>query len=173
MSRILMLLACLLMGPLAAETIGNVEYHLPKQGKDWKVANELKDSELTKSLTLIYIPEDESRHSAKEFFAAHVNHLQVDHLLNPESLEQGMEKGAQFKFTNPKVKVSVLEQSPQSALYEYTISEDNQEKAHGWIRAFSGPQENVMLTYQTEQIDHVDQIKAMWIQALQNAKKLK
>ena len=171
MRTILTSLICLIVSPLSAEVIGNVEYHLPNQGQDWKIATELQGSKNGDSTTIVYIPEKESKQNAKEFFAVHTNDLPTN-LLDKESLEKALEK-AQFKFLDAKVQVKPIVIAGPSAFYEYTINQGNQEKARGWLRVLSSPEKTVMLTYQTEQIDKIDQVRPTWMHILQSAKPVK
>lgn len=170
MRHILMLFTCLVAGPLAAETIGNVEYHLPKQGQGWRIANELQGRQ-DKSTTIIYIPENRSLEDAKESFGVHVNDFSTD-LTDKDSLQRGIEKGMQLKFANPKATITLIDATPQSILYEWSVSDSGQEKVHGWTRVFSAPHETVMLTYQTEQLNNINDKQLIWIEALEDAKAL-
>lgn len=168
MRRILMLFACMFIGQLAAESIGNVEYQLPK-GQVWKVSNELKGTEKFPSSTLIYVRENAPADNPSESFAAHINEFPTD-VNDKNSLQQGIEKGMQLKFTNPTATVTLLEKGPQSALYEWSVSVSGQEKVHGWTRAFSSPKETVLLTFQTDQPAKVSEARSIWLPLLKDAK---
>lgn len=169
MRNILMLFACLFVSSLTAETIGNVEYHLPKQGQGWKVANEIQGTKKIKSTTVVYIPENTSLETSQESFAAHVNNFSTD-LDDRDAFQKGFEKGMQLKYANSKVSINFLEKAPHSVLYEWSLNEAGHEKVHGWTRVFATPDETVMLTYQTEHLNNINHIRSRWIQTLKNAK---
>lgn len=164
----LVLFGCLLLSPLAAEVIGNVEYRLPNQGKGWKVATQVEGNKKIKSTTIVYIPEYAEKETAREFFGAHVNDLAT--MPNDQaSLESGIAK----QFPNSQVKVTILDQNEANLLYEWNVSDNGQNKVHGWTRIFYSPQGNVMLAYQTDQMENVSANRSLWIQILKNAKVVK
>lgn len=165
----LMTMVCLFAGQLAAETLGNVEYHLPKQGMAWKQLKELQGSKTVSSSTVIYVPENSSSSTADESFAVHVNKIPTD-ATDKEALKTGIEKGMSLTLDNPKATVNQLERSARSALYEWSVSVGGIEKVHGWTRAISTPNETIMLTYQTEQLKKLDIARPVWIQVLKDAK---
>lgn len=169
MKFILVNLFFLLASPVFAEMIGNIEFHLPDQEQRWKVATELGGSEKADSKTVIYIPENMSKQETKEFFGVHLNNYSVN-LKDKESLEKALENAQIVKFPNAKATVKILVLGPYAAFYEYTINQDNIEKAQGWMRVFSSPQQTVMLNYQTEQINDIKKIQPIWLKALQQAK---
>ena len=68
MRFILVFLFCLLFLPTFAETIGNIEYHLPdREAKSWVIGSSLDNP---KSTTIIYIPQAVYKQSVKEFLAS-------------------------------------------------------------------------------------------------------
>lgn len=165
MHYLVMLFLCFAISSLSAETIGNVEYQLPKQVQGWKLSKELNGSEKIPSTTRIYTPSPQS----KESFAAHINSFTTK-IVDKDSLQDGIEKGMKLKYTNPKATVSLLEQSPNSALYEWSVSDSGEEKIHGWTRVFSSPKDTTMLTYQTEQISQINDVRPIWLPILKEAK---
>ncbi len=168
MRYFLFFISFLVTVPLTGEMIGQVEYQLPNEGKNWKIANEHKGDDIIKSRTVIYIPENSSQENANESFAAHTNNLPSD----PND-QASLEKPIQMQFPNQQVKVNVIEKTPESVLYEWTVSDTNQEKVHGWTSTFSNPQETTMLIYLTDQINKVDQLRPLWIETLKKAKIVK
>lgn len=168
MRRIIMSLFCLINFSLAAETIGNVEFFLPDQS--WKIVNETKTDTTVESVTRVYAPTDLEDRAV---FIAHINNLPItfgDQKALTDELELGYKTGARLRFTDPQIKFNVIDLSAESAFFEYTVSDDGQEKAHGWMRIFSIPKEGTVLTYETKQIDKVDQIRPIWVKVLQEAK---
>lgn len=165
MRTILTLLSCFILGSLSAEMIGSIEYHLPNEGKGWKVGDELHSDNLVKSTTLVYIPENTDKATANESFAVHVNNLP-----SGPADEASLEKPIQLQFPDKKVKVNILDKNEESVLYEWTVADAGQEKVHGWTRGFSKPEETVMLIYLTDQMNQVENARPIWLQALKNAK---
>ncbi len=170
MSKICLLLICFFaVNTLTAEMIGPVEYHLPNQGQGWKVGNELQTDRKTKSTTIIYVPEGTiSNQDVKESFAAYVNNLKSD--IDDQA---SLEKSIQVNFPEQKVSLNILEKTPQSILYEWNVSDSGHEKVHGWSRGFSIPEGTVVLMYQTQDIDKVNEVGPSWIQALKEARLVK
>ncbi|HXF29829.1 MAG TPA: hypothetical protein VN457_08260, partial [Chlamydiales bacterium] len=104
------LVAASITGSLAAETIGDIEYFLPAEKQNWKVAQKLQDD---KSQTIIYLPENSTKDTSPESFAVHINNLPTE-TINEASLE----KMLQLRFPQQKINVEMLEESPSSILYE-------------------------------------------------------
>lgn len=165
MRYILFFFTCLTLGALSAETIGKVQYELPNQGKGWKKANELKGDGKIKSFTIIYIPENEDLSNAHESFGAH-----VDSISSTPPDKKTIEKTIKKQFPNQQVKVNILESAPQSVLYESILSEEGKERIHGWTRLFSNSEGTILLIYQTDQIDQVNNLRPIWVKTLMNAK---
>jgi len=165
MRHFFMLFACLAWGALNAETIGNVEYHLPNQGKGWKIVNELKTTKNRISTTIIYVPEKTSKKNS-EFFGVHQNTWFVD--LNAAALENSIKA----QYPNQEINFLILEETPQSVLYEWSVREEEEaeEGMHGWTRIFSFTDETIILSYQTKQILSVDKVGPLWVKILKNAK---
>jgi hypothetical protein len=157
MRYILALCTFLFVGSLAAETIGNVEFQLPDQ--DWKVKHTL----------VTYAPENTSEDTAKSFFSASLNTLSSD-LSDFDSLKEGLEMGAKYRFENSAVEVNILQKTSQSALYEWFISDSGQDKIFGLSRAILTPEGKVAFYYTTEDLSDIDNVRSQWIQTLENAK---
>lgn len=171
MRFILVLLTCLAIGPLAADMAGQVEYQLP-QGQKWKVLNQFDTDKNVKSTTTTYIPENSTKSTAQEFFGTHVNSLKTD-INDTDSMRGGLERGLQLQYADPKVTVKVLEKDLNSAIYEWSATDSGQEKIHGWVRVFSVPAGSVMLSYETKQVDKVNDAGPLWVKTLKDAKVVK
>lgn len=165
MRHILMGITFLMISQLQAEIIGNVEYHLPGEGKGWKIVNELNGSKKGGSKTIVYAPENIEKKDTKEFFGAHLDNVpaKIDDITS-------LEKGIQLQFPRQKVTVHVLEKEPQSILYEWTSAEDGQVKFYGLTRTFSSPEGTVTLMYQTLQAENIEKSKPIWMAVLKDAK---
>lgn len=160
--RYLLVLITFLMTPMiSAESIGNVEYTLP-QG--WKKVNELNSCKTTQSRTLIYVPEKYTREDSLEFFSVHSNDL-PSLALNQSSIE----KMLQIQFPNKQVYAKILENSPDSLVYEWAVKDGNHESLKGLTRIFT-PHEGVrILSYQTEQASQFDTMNDTWMPILKGA----
>jgi hypothetical protein len=170
----MILVSLFIFGSLTAEMIGNIEYHLPQQGEGWKIVNELQDSKKHRSTTIIYIPENSSRETAREFFGAHINNSSTDLILTDRySLEKDLARGMQFQYPNPKVVITLLEEEAQSVLYEWSLSQLGQERVHGWNRIFTDANATIILSYQTEELNRIRDIRPFWVQTLKDAKRVK
>lgn len=166
MRYFLAVLACVAVGTLSADYIGNVEYHMPNKGKGWKLVNNMEGKRNNPGKTLIYIPENTPRESAKEQFGVHQNSKPTD-LTNTA----GLEKGLQLNFPDLKINTTVLEKSTDSLLYEWTASEaTGKEMFHGWTRVFSTPKSTILIAYQTGDLGKLDQAKSTWLPVLKQAK---
>lgn len=165
MRRLLMLLSCFALTSLCAEKIGNVEYELPKQNTEWKVANTLEGDDKAKSMTVIYVPAGTTLDDAKETFGA----VKVD-LGGGEIDQASIQKMYEMQFPTLKAKVTVLDKSDDSLTYEWSLSDGDKEAVHGWTRIFSTPDQTILLTYQTEKIDEVEKAKPIWLKVLKDAK---
>ncbi len=147
--------------------IGDVEYHLPNQGKGWKLEKQISDTPKQVGETVIYLPENATTDDSKEFFGVNVNKYTVD--LNDNA---AIQKGIQDQFPDQKVTINMLDKNSESILFEWTVTENGKEQLHGWTRAFSVPKETVMLTYLTDQIDTIKDVSPRWIETLKQAKKV-
>lgn len=165
MSRILFVLICLLsFSSIHAEMIGHVEFYLPKEAINWKVIKEMKTNKKVISTTLIYAPNGDSEPTSQEFFSAHVNDSPSN--LTPAAIENSLKAN----YPNNVVKINIIRQEPQSVIFEWSVSEGPREIFHGWTRIFSTKNETTLLTYQTDRISTVNDVRPIWIDALEEAK---
>ncbi|MFV0339821.1 MAG: hypothetical protein ACK5MA_04200 [Parachlamydiaceae bacterium] len=160
MKGLLMLLSFFVFGSAYAETVQQVEYHLPK-GENWVVGKKLESE---KGTTIIYLPQGVEKQNAKEFFGVNANRLQGTN--DPDLIKMGIAKN----FPSMKIDFKVLEQDKDSVTYEWSAQENGVEKVHGWGRAFSTKEGTVVLGYQTEDSSKVAQARSTWVQALKEAK---
>ena len=154
-----MLLSFFVFGSAYAETIQQVEYHLPK-GENWVVGKKLENE---KGTTIIYLPQGVERQSAKEFFGVNANRLQGTN--DPALIKMGIAKN----FPSMNIDFKVLEQDKDSVTYEWSAQENGVEKVHGWGRAFSTKEGTVVLGYQTEDPSKVPHARSSWVQVLKEA----
>ncbi len=163
MKSLFTVLCCLMLLPVLAERIGQVEYQLPPNlVQNWEVGNKIESE---KSKTVIYIPKGISKEERKEFFGANANQYPSD-LDNILSFKASLAK----QFPNYQVYVDILEKGKDHLLYEWVAKEGGQERIHGWGRVFSIGSRTVVLGYQTEDIPKVAQARMDWLPALQQAK---
>jgi hypothetical protein len=166
MRSMLILLSVFMALSLNAEKIGNVEYTLPKDSPEWKVANTLEGKEPANGTTIIYAPGDVTLEEAQETFGV----VKVD-LASGEIDKDSIKKMYEMQFPNLTAKVTVLEKDENSLTYEWTLSEGTKEVVHGWTRVFTSPDQTVLLTYQTEKMDDVEKARPLWVKVLREAKK--
>lgn len=161
--RYLILFAFLLTGPLMAETIGNVEYDLPKEKAQWQKVTTLEPTE--QQTTYFYIPEGESLDTSKEFFGVHVNNLPSADM-DEASLKAELEKQFEMPIT-----LVIVEKTPTSVLYEWGMDTEN-----GFLfslnKVFFSDEGTTLLFYQTTSAKRVDAEKGLWLESLRNAKEL-
>ncbi len=167
MSKIWLFLAFIfIIGPLgaeppAAEKVLSIEYHLPNEGADWKVVEEISNEN-----KVVYIPKNSSPWwTAKEIFSVHVHY----HPMNIHS-QDVLEAGIKAAHPNQEVSITFLEKPPQYVLYEWIVTDVGQEKVHGWTRGFVNSRTTVFLNYQTEQIDTINSVSPAWLKTLKEAK---
>ena len=165
--RFLSLICCLMVGSVAAEMIGTVEYQLPEQNKSWKVDLDMQGNanDPKKSTTKIYVPQNATKEDAKETFGV----VEVD-LPSQEINQAAIEKMYAEQFPSLKAKVTILEKDSNSVTYEWSLSKDGKEEVHGWTRIFSGADQTVLLTYQTEELDKLKDVGPLWSKTLKQAK---
>ncbi len=167
-----LILSCCAMSSLTAETLGNIEYQLPQQGAGWKILPpppNLKTDQPQLNFISIWVPENSLPKETKEAFVAHKMSASTN-LKDQASLKDGIERGMRLKFPDPKATVTVLEETPDSVLYEFSVTSGGEEKEHGWIRIFSTPESTTMLTYQTELVDQISEKRDLWLPTLKDAK---
>lgn len=162
----LILLACYFASPLKAEIIGNVEYHLPRSKQEWKVVNELHGKK-NKSVTVIYGPDQTENDHVQEFFSVHSN------LFPTEKIDQAtLKKSLQPLFPDQKIRVAILEKDFTSVLYEWSAGE-KQNRTYGITRVFPDNKGTVILGYQTESPNYMENSRTVWMKALKEAKLMK
>lgn len=161
MMKFFLAMMCLASTMLMAESIGDVAFKLPP---GWKVANELNTCKGTNSRTVIYIPENTTKENALEFFAVHTNDLPST------SLDKAaIEKILQIQFPKREVFVNIMENTPDTVLYEWGVKNGNHEELHGIARIFSTKNGVRILSYQTERAALFDQVRSQWIQVLKDS----
>lgn len=163
MRQFLMLMAYAFTVTLAAENIGNVEYHLPGE---WKmVDNENIKTDDTVGVIRVYIPQGSDVDTTKESFGAE----KVD-FASGEVDQASIEKMYEIQFPNFKTKVDILEKTPESVLYEWSLKDDKNQERHGWTRIFTSPERTILLNYQTKETDRIKDLGAIWLKVLKDAK---
>jgi hypothetical protein len=163
MKSFLNLLCCLMIMPILAETIGQVEYELPHKIADkWEISNTFESE---KSKTVLYVPIGALFQDAKEFFGVNANKYpsKLDNIL---SFKASLTR----QFPSYDVEVDILEKGNDSLLYEWVAKENGKERIHGWGRAFSIGDGTVVLGYQTEEITNVANARLNWLPILKQAK---
>lgn len=165
--KMLFIAVCCFLNQLSADTIGNIEYNLPKTGHAWK----LDSTKEAPSGTIVkfYVPDPRVKNQPPEFFGATYNKGHVSH--NKESLIALLKE----EFSNNDVHVDIIENSSDSILYEWSVGKPSQQgQIHGWTRIFSGPQGIITLGYMTQQSgNEIEKLRPVWIQTLKDAKRLK
>lgn len=165
-----MIAGLLLVAPLAADNVGNIEFQLPTELKDWKKVNELQGDQSKASSTAIYAPEIKSEDQPMEFFGVHIRDRPLE---NPSvsGIDQGtLEKLLQMQFPGTKVKVDIVEKDEQSLIYEWSVSDNAHEVLHGLTRLFISPDQTAEIGIISEKVDGFSQVRAMWLKALKDAK---
>jgi hypothetical protein len=158
-----MLLCFLAIFPLTAETIGSVEYRLPKQGKGWKMVGGLGGS--NESKTVLYIPANATRDTAREIFGVSTNNLPTG-----PTEQEDLEQTIKIQYPKQTVCINILDRNAQSVMFEWSVIDGSQEKVHGWTRTFSTLQGTVVMMYQTNDIRGVNQARSIWVKMLSDAK---
>lgn len=162
MRYLLSLLCFAIITSAFADTIGNVEFHLPESPHGWEIGNKLENE---KGTTLIYIPNDSSFKNSKEFFGVNANILSTN--INDVSY---LEKSLSQMFPNMLIDLWVLEINHNSILYEWAAKDHGQEKIHGLGRAFSTKEGTVGLAYHSENMQEIGKARAIWLPILKEAK---
>lgn len=152
MKYIFILLCALMMTSVFAETIGEVEYHLPESAQNWEIDNKIEND---KGTTLIYIPQGTTREDAQEFFGVNSNTYSI----SLEDVEAYLPKLGK--------NIKVLEKNETSLLLEW--SEENGEEIYCLSRFFSTKEGSVGLMYQTKNLTHLETTRSIWLPALKAA----
>jgi hypothetical protein len=161
MLRALLCILSIISFPLAAETIGNVEYNIPKDA-NWEIGNKIEND---KGVTIIYLPKGVPQQATQEFFGVNLNSTPSD-VQDIGSLEAALKK----QYPTAETEFKILDHNPQSAMYEWSVKQNGVEGIHGWARAFSSPSGTVILSYQTRNPQDVERARQLWLPVLKNAK---
>ena len=151
------------MRPLVAETISNVEYHLPREKSEWQKVSLFAPSE--EQETYFYVPKGESLDTSKEFFGVHVNHLSSVEM-DETSLKAAIEKQFDIQIT-----LAIIEKTSNSILYEWGMDKEGR-FLFSLNKVFFSDAGTTLLFYQTTSAKRVDAEKGLWLEALRNAKEL-
>jgi hypothetical protein len=163
MRYFLMFLCFLAIAPLSAENIGGVDYRLPKQGKGWKMVGGLEGG--NESKTILYVPSNASRDTAREIFGVSSNNLPIG-----PTEQEDLEQTIKLQYPTQTICINILDRNAQSVMFEWSVIDGSQEKVHGWTRTFSTLQGTVVLLYQTNDIRNVNQARPIWVKVLSEAK---
>lgn len=157
-NRLLILFTIINVAPIFGETIGNVEYQLPTEAKEWS-ANK-QENDVAKAV--LYAPKNNP--APLEFFAVGYNKSKID-LKDTKALEKG------YQDANPgkQLTFKVLNQTADSVLIEWTLKEPGQEETRGWTRIFSSDQGTVMMQYINQDPKSREQAKGIWLPVLEKA----
>lgn len=151
---------------LAADTIGNVEYQLPEEGKHWVIEKQ-GPSQGIPGQTILYQPEKQSLLGI-EFFGAYIKKSATD-TKNSEAFKNEIESA----YPEDVVSFKVLSTDSQSELVEWSVGKGGIKKLHGWARIFSTPDSTTMLFYQNEKgesAENLEKIRNTWLKTLKEAK---
>lgn len=160
-SLYLTLLSALLICSASAGMIGPVEYCLPLEiAGDWCIENKL---ECRESRKIVYMPNVAP--NGEKYFEACV-YKKVMNLDDIPAFKASV--GAEY--SDMDVTVNILDKAGDSLLYEWIAKDNGQARIHGWGRAFSFPDETVILSYQTDDLSHLEGDRAQWIPVLKDAK---
>lgn len=159
----------LFAAPLAADNVGNIEFQLPTELKDWRKVNELQGNQDKASSTAIYAPEIKSEDQPMEFFGVHIRDRPSENpsvsAIDPATLE----KLLQLQFPGTKVKVDIVEKDQQSLIYEWSVSDNTHEVLHGLTRLFVSPDQTAEIGIISEKVDGFNQVRPMWLKTLKDA----
>lgn len=155
--------------PLAAETLGDLQFQLPSEASDWKKIDDLKGEQHKGSLSAIYAPDIKTEDQPVEFFGIHI----LDHPLedkNVTSIDQAkLEKILEQQFPESQMKVNIVEQLDHSVIYEWSVKDNGHEVLHGLTRLFLNPNQTVELGIVTEKVKTFNQTRSVWLKALKDA----
>lgn len=153
----------LLSSSLIAETLGDIDFNLPTNAKDWMKLNlaiQLKGAQAE-----AFMPAGQ-KPASLEMFVAYVTPKEVD-LKDKNALEEGLRS----IYPSKKVSVKILEEDKQSVILEWSIL-DLDKLTYGLGRIFSAPHETIFLFYQTENKETMDTARDTWLPVLRQAKLL-
>jgi hypothetical protein len=134
-------LAALLLGSfgLEAEQLGNIEYRPPSE--NWELSGKT-DNE--KGRTHIYLPKT-TPNDSHQIFTVHVNNVPTQ-ALSESNIKETLSKF----FPDANVQVKVLAKNKDSIIYQWDTPQ-----VHGVTRILSSPTGTSILTYQTEDGEHL------------------
>jgi len=148
----------------SADTIGNVEYHLPPVAKDWEVGNRVENE---KGSAIIYLPKGTPKNvEATEYFGIVTNHRPPIDINDIPGLKKVLTKLMPGK----EIDISLIEKRPDGMIYEWTAKEKGVEKLHGWGRAISRNEGTTLISYQTENVSNIKKSSITWLPVLKEAK---
>jgi hypothetical protein len=154
-------------GCLATEfTYPKVNYTLPKDGKNWKIGKEVKQ---TASYAVIYIPEQETMDNWTESFTIH--HSPAVNSTN--DFKNFFLASVQDFLGNKTVNHKIIKQNNDALLVEWWTNTPEGEDTHGWVRFIKRPQGTTTIEYATKKINEVAKMKKVWETVLNNAKIVK
>lgn len=154
-----LLIGCLAVFSLFADTIGGVDYTLPNATQYWQLKNQTEDG---KSVTFLYVPKGVM--NPTEFFAASSTPQIID-VADLASIQNSLKK----LYPNMTVEVKTLETKEGDHLYEWSGKLQNEEKMHGWGRAFNTEDGTVLFTYQSQDVSNINALRDKWLPVLKNA----
>lgn len=161
MKYVFSFLSCFAFLSAFAATIHDVEYHLPKMARDWEIGNKLENE---KGTTIIYIPKTAPGTVNREFFGVSANYYRTD-INNPRTIKDVLTK----MYPDMTVDFQVLDKNDTGLIYEWSIKDNQQERAHGWGRVFAINEGTVVLSYQTENTSEVAKARSIWLPVLKEA----
>lgn len=170
MRYLLAFLTAIMISPVFADTIANIEYDLPTARQDWKKVRSLKEDEENKtdgieSTTFIYGPKEDSLDNPIEFFAVHANNFPSAGI-SVDDLKSGLEEAF-----DGEVRVVILESDADSALYEWSTVEEDM-YIFSVTRGFFSEAGTTLLMYQTTDQSKAETERSLWLETLQTAKKV-
>ena len=154
------LLFCLGVITLFADTIGGVDYTLPNATQYWQLKNQTEDGN---SVTFLYVPKGII--NPTEFFAASSTPQILD-VSDLSSIQNSLKK----LYPNITVDVKSLESKKGDHLYEWSGKMQGAETMHGWGRAINTEDGTVLFTYQSQDVSNVNALRDKWLPVLKNAK---
>lgn len=165
------LFAVVIAAPLAADTMGYVEYQLPApiKGKGWRVIqNNAGVHENVQRKDNLYVPDSVAeKASSEEYFGSTFNSIPAI----PHDQSNNIKQVLQAQFSDQHIQIDLLETKPDSMLYEWTATDGHQENAHGWTRTFATPRGTVTLSYLvTGEGKRIQKLRPIWLKALKEAK---
>ncbi|MFN4174531.1 MAG: hypothetical protein ACK4HV_05455 [Parachlamydiaceae bacterium] len=154
-----LLILCLSVFSLFADSIGGVDYTLPNSSQYWQLKNQTEGGSF---VTFMYV--EKGVVNPTEFFAATATPKILD-VTDLASIQKSFKK----LYPNMVVEVKSLESKEGDNLYEWSGTLEGEEKLHGFGRAIITEDGTVLLTYQTQDIANLKAHKEKWLPVLKNA----